>query len=441
MEIHVAPDDITSILIILGCLAGSAFFSAAETAITSLGVLKAKHLLEQQTENAIPSGSLELWVKKPSRVLTTILAINNLMIVLAAAVATQMAMRHFESQAVAIATGVVTFLILIFGEILPKSYARGHSDTLYQIALPIMNFLYRILILVIWPLSVFTSYVLRKLGSTESMQPYLTEEELEFLIQEGQKTGVLEESQKQMISGVFEFDDTKVREIMTPRTDIVAIEKRQDLDSCLKLIIQSGHSRIPVYEERIDNIVGIILAKDLMRQMAQAPAKKPVLSELMREPFFVPESKPIMEVFKELNRSKNHLAVIIDEYGGTAGIVTMEDILEEIVGDIQDEFDSEEAKIVKIKKGTYDVSGSMNISEFADFFGLDGSFEEDVEGDVDTIGGWMTRHLGNLPEIGQTLIHEPLTLEVAAVDRHRIERLRVIKHQPQVAAVDAEATT
>jgi magnesium and cobalt transporter len=170
------------------------------------------------------------------------------------------------------------------------------------------------------------------------------------------------------------------------------------------------------------------LAKDILRYLTGG-GKLPPVADIMREPFFVPESKPIMEVFKDFNRTKNHMAIIIDEYGGTAGIVTMEDILEEIVGEIQDEYDAEEAKIVKIKSGAYEVSGSVNISEFVEYFGLDGSFEEDVEGDVDTIGGWMTRHLGNLPQVGQSLVHDPLTLEVAAVDRHRIERLKVIKKQ------------
>jgi CBS domain containing-hemolysin-like protein len=418
------PGDETALIIIVLCLIFSAFFSAAETAITSLGILKSKQLLKQQKNKK----ALELWLGHPSRVLTTILVFNTASNILAAAFAMQVAARHFGNYAVAIATGALTFALLIFGEIIPKSFARGHAEFLGTLALKTVAVLYTIFFVVIWPLSEFTAHILRKLGKTDTLQPTLDEEELEFLINEGEKAGVLEESQKEMISGVFEFDDTKVREIMTPRTDIKAAEKDQGTLECIKIILQTGHSRIPIYEERIDNIVGVLLAKDILRYLTGG-GKLPPVADIMREPFFVPESKPIMEVFKDFNRTKNHMAIIIDEYGGTAGIVTMEDILEEIVGEIQDEYDAEEAKIVKIKSGAYEVSGSVNISEFVEYFGLDGSFEEDVEGDVDTIGGWMTRHLGNLPQVGQSLVHDPLTLEVAAVDRHRIERLKVIKKQ------------
>ena len=172
-----------------------------------------------------------------------------------------------------------------------------------------------------------------------------------------------------------------------------------------------------------------MFAKDLLRLLSDPQQERGNihLSQVMREPLFVPESKPLMEVFKDLKRTKNHMAIIIDEYGGTAGIVTMEDILEEIVGDIQDEFDAEEAQILKIDDETYDVSGSVNIGDFVQYFQLDDSFEKEVEGDVDTIAGWMTQLLGNLPEVGQTMNYGPLTIEVTDVDRHRIERLRVSK--------------
>ncbi len=285
--------------------------------------------------------------------------------------------------------------------------------------------------------------MIRTLGSDQSLQPAITQDELEFLIEVGEKAGVLEDMKRTMINGVFEFDETRVREIMTPRTDIIAVEKNQSIEEAVQLTIQTGHSRLPVYEDRIDNIMGIIFAKDLLRVLSDPDRsnKTPLnLSHVMREPLFVPESKPLMEVFKELKRTKNHMAIIIDEYGGTAGIVTMEDILEEIVGDIQDEFDAEEAKILKIDDNTYDVAGSVNISEFVEYFDLDESFEKEVEGEVDTIAGWMTQSLGSLPEVGQSLSHGPLTIEVTDVERHRIERLRVSMRPDEERLASQSAT-
>lgn len=423
--------ELTGFIIIGICLILSAFFSAAETSITSLGILKARHLLEQQPKVA---KHLELWVKHPARILSTILLGNNTVNILASAVATDMATRYFANQAIGIATGIMTFLILVFGEIIPKSYARSHADVLAPIALRAIFHVYRAFYPIIMALSEFTNWAVRKLSNGNTIRPPITEDELEFLISEGEKAGVLEDTKKDMISGVFEFDETKVREIMTPRTDIVAVEKKQPIEDALRLINESGHSRLPVYDERIDNIVGVVFAKDLLRHisLAERAPESITIASIMREPLFVPESKPLMEVFKELKRTKIHMAVIIDEYGGTAGIVSMEDILEEIVGDIQDEFDVEEAEIVEVKENTFDVAGSVNIDDFIEYFGLDEAFAEEVEGEVDTIGGWMTQLLGDLPEVGQTLIHEPLTIEVTEVDRHRIQKLRVIRLAPPV---------
>lgn len=425
MESLLSQDGMALVTIAV-CLMMSAFSSAAETAITTMGVLKSRHLLEQITGFR---KHLELWVKHPSRVLTTLLIFNNMVTILASAVATDLASRYMKDSAIGVATVLTTLLVLIFGEITPKSYARAHAETLAPLSLKVVFVLYQVFYPIIWALSEFTNFLVRKMGAGNSIRPPITEDELEFLIEEGEKAGVLEDTKKEMITGVFEFDETKVREIMTPRTDIVAVDKKQDIQTALELINDSGHSRIPVYDERIDNIVGILFAKDLLRLAMNNPnaRNKTNISDIMREPIFVPDSKPLMEVFKDLKRTKTHIAVIIDEYGGTAGIVTMEDILEEIVGDIQDEYDVEEAEITEIDRNAYEVAGSVNISDFIEYFGLDKTFEEEVEGEVDTIGGWMTQLLGDLPEVGQTLIHEPLTIEVKEVDRHRIVKLRVVK--------------
>ncbi len=423
---YIHPDDYSSFVIIGICLVVSAFFSASETAITSLGALKARHLLDQKGKAV---RQLNLWLKHPSRVLTTILIFNNLFNILASAITTDLASRYFQSQAIGIATGAITLLVLIFGEIVPKSFARANSEKLAIISMAVISAIYKLFFPIIWAFSELANAFIKVLGSEQSLQPAITEEELEFLIEVGEKAGVLEDTKKNMISGVFDFDETKVREIMTPRTDIIAVEKQESIENTVKLTIQTGHSRLPVYEDRIDNIMGVVFAKDLLRLLADHRDSNSIeLSQIMREPLFVPESKQLMEVFKDLKRTKNHMAIIIDEYGGTAGIVTMEDILEEIVGDIQDEFDAEEAEILRIEDNVFDVSGSVNISDFVEYFDLDQSFEEGAEGDADTIAGWMTQLLGSLPEVGQTMTYGALTIEVTEVDRHRIGRLRVTRN-------------
>ena len=408
------------------CLVISAFFSGAETAITSLGTLKARHIINNGGKAV---RSLTLWLDHPGRVLTTILIFNNIVNILASSLATDLAQKFFESQAIGIAVGSITLLVLIFGEIIPKSFAKAHAEAFGLIAIRIIHVIYLISFPAVWVFSEFARNVIKMLGSKkEADVPPVTEDELQFLVNVGERAGVLEQFKKDMIVGVFEFDETKVREIMTPRTDVLAIPVDDTVRDATQQTIESGHSRIPVYDEKgIDHVVGIILAKDLLRANANGGQDKKV-SEIMREPFFEPESKMIMDVFKDLKRTKNHMAIVIDEYGGTAGLVTLEDILEEIVGEIQDEYDTEEANILEIENGIYDVAGNMNIDDFLEFFELDEEeFAEERETDIDTISGWVTQMAGSLPETGKVVKLGPLNLEITEIDRHRIVRLRVAK--------------
>lgn len=417
--------DPSALFAIFFCILASALFSAAETAVASLGALF-RHSLKENS-----SSSMRLLLMHPSRVFTVILLFDNLSKIAATVLAADISYRLTGSVPVSALIATVTVVMLILSSIIPKAIARAHPQIVAQVTMVLINLLYRATYPLIVTLASFATWIIRILGSEQNLQPTITEEELEYLIEVGEKTGAIEEVKKEMISGVFDFDETKVREIMTPRTDIVAVEKDTSLEETIRLIIQSGHSRLPVYDEQIDNVMGIVFAKDVLRYMAdpkRAKANLPfTLKSLMREPQFVPESKHLIEIFKELKQSKNHMAIIIDEYGGTAGLVTMEDILEEIVGDIQDEFDTEEASIVEVSENVYDVAGYVNISEFAEFFEIDEAIAKDVEGEVDTIAGWMTQILGHLPEIGQKVSYGSLTLEVTEVDRHRIDRLRVVQ--------------
>ncbi len=419
--------DLISIICIVLCLLAAGFFSAAETAVTSLAALRGK-IRPNEKDNA----SMQLLLNDPSRVFTTILLFSNFLKVTAALLIADLVYHRYENvnlPGVVIGIGILTLIIC---DLIPKSIARAFLPEVAHYAMIVVYVLYKLVQPIIALFSNSANWIIRKMGSDQSLQPTITEAELEFLLEVGERSGAIEEVKKDMISGVIEFDETKVREIMTPRTDIVAVEKAVTLEECAKLIIQSGHSRLPVYDEQIDKIVGIVFAKDVLKLLADPQkSQRPFnVKNIMRLPQFVPESKHLHEIFKELKQSKNHMAVIIDEYGGTAGIVTMEDILEEIVGDIQDEYDTEEEPITLIEENVYDVAGFVNISEFAEQFEIDESFAEEVEGEVDTIAGWMTQLLGHLPEVGQKVSYGNLTLEVTEVDRHRIERLRVRREPP-----------
>jgi CBS domain containing-hemolysin-like protein len=429
-------NDTAAIVGFITCGVISALFSCAETAITGLGSLKAKHLLDTRGDKA---KELNLWLHHPSRVLSTILLFNTAVNILASAIATEYANKYFEDKALAVATGFTTLVILILCEIIPKTIGKIYTENLAIPAMKFVYFCYRMTMPIVIGLSYLASTLIEMFGGGKHQPgPQITEEELEFLVNVGEKAGVFEETKQDMISGVFEFDEIKVREIMTPRTDMTAIELKTPLREAVKLAYESGHARIPVYDERIDNVVGILLAKDLL-QFAANPEKMQTtkIQHLMRKPRRVPESKLIMDVFKELKRTKTHMAIVIDEYGGTAGLITLEDMLEEIVGEIQDEHDEEQATIIEIIPGIYDVMGQMILDELLDFFEITPA-QIHAEGlqEAETVAGYMIQVTGDLPKVGQSTKIGPLVCEVSQVVRHRVERVRVRKNQENEGVTD-----
>jgi CBS domain containing-hemolysin-like protein len=414
-----------SLLVMGFCLFLCAFFSCAETAITSLGVLKVKHLLNSRSKKAAP---LRFWLNYPARVITTMLFFTTVVNILAGAVASQLANKYTESGAVGIATGLTTFFVLVFGEVIPKSFGKAHAVAIGIFSIRFVMFGYYLTYPIIRVLSGISDFFIKVVSGEPSKNPLITEEEIEFIISEGGKEGVIEELKKEIITGAFDFDETKVREIMTPRTDLVALEVSAPFHKILEQINDSGHSRLPVYVDDIDNIVGVVLAKDLLGLITKGASTAGLTaSELMRKVLFTPESKTIMEVFKELQRSKSHITVIIDEYGGTAGIVTLEDILEEFVGEIQDEFDSEKTKIIKKSETLYEVVGSINFEEFLQYFSLS---HKDLPRDlrdmeVDTLSGAIAHILGELPMVGQAVAFGDLKIEVKEVSNRRVDMVLV----------------
>lgn len=418
-------DEFGSLALISCCLVLSAFFSSAETAITSLGTLKTKHLYDSLGKRG---SSLKYWISHPGRILTTILIYNNVVNILASSVTTYLTTHYFESGAIGIATGITTFLVLVFGEIIPKSFAKTHAETLAVISIRFVVVAYYISFPIVVALSGFAEKVVSFFSHNRYKSPLITEEEIEFMVSEGERAGVIKDLKKDIIEGAFDFDETKVKEIMTPRTSLIALSSETDIKTAISEAIKTGYSRIPIYKKSLDHIIGVVITKDLLNYAYQKKENL-LVTHIMRDAFFVPESKSIMNVFKDLKRSKNHLAILIDEYGGTSGIVSMEDILEEIVGDIQDEHDTEEAQILEIDPGVFEVSGSMGIDDFFEHFRYKNEKEIDKlkEDDVDTVAGLFTKLVEQMPEVGQTVKIFNLQLEVMEVEKKRITLLKVIK--------------
>jgi putative hemolysin len=407
------------------CILGSAFFSSAESAITSLGTLKARHL---QAKKRHEDPYLRFWLNQPQHILTTALVFHTAVNILAASLATHYTEAYFGHWVLGIAGGLITAFVLILGEVVCKAYAKAHAERLALIALRILIPLSYAIYPIVRSLSLLAEHMEKPKGRNAAPAiPFFTEEELQFIIEEGQKAGIIGEMKTNIITGAFEFEETRVREIMTPRPDIKGVPYDASLTRMIDKAVETGYSRLPVYKRHMDQIIGVVLVKDLLEHRTEKDKVHITAQDIMREAIYVPESQLISDVFKDLKRNKSHIVIAIDEYGGTAGLVTMEDILEEFVGEIQDEFDIEPAKIVEVNKDVFEVSGSTNLDDFLDHFAITSAAEdtdEDVE-DVDTVAGFVTQLVGQMPKVGQKTEFGGLQFEVTKVKQHRIQTVKV----------------
>ncbi|MCK4261553.1 HlyC/CorC family transporter [bacterium] len=401
----------------------SAYFSASETALTSLGKLKMKSLIKREGRRA---ELLSSWLEDPSRLLATILVGNNIVNVAASVLCTFVLLRLLPETPAgkvgAISTGVMVCLILVFGEISPKTYARQNAERIALRTIRPLNGLSRILSPLIG-LLVFVSPG----GGKAKPGPFMTEEEIKRMISLGEEEGVLEEEEKEMIDSIFKFGDTKVQEVMVPRSDMVTIEANQDLDNILKLVMEAGHSRIPVFKGRIDNIIGILYAKDLLNLWEQSSRARLKVKDLIHPAYFVPETKKVDELLREFQRQKIHLAMVVDEYGGTAGLVTLEDLLEEIVGEIEDEYDKGKERIEILEKGIALVDGKTDIGDVNEKLDLKLPEEEGTE----TVAGFVVDRLGRVPKMGEELIYRGTKITVVEADRRRVIKVKIEREEAQ----------
>jgi len=401
------------------CIIFSGFFSSSETALTSLNELKVKHLLQEKGEKA---KDLELWLMHPNKVLNTILIGNNIVNILGSVVAAEVSNKIFGSNAIAIATGIMTFLVLIFGEIAPKTFAKHNAESLALFIIKILKIFYFLFYPISFALNKLVKMIIKLSGgSVENSGPRITEDEIEFLISVGEKEGILENQKKEMLHNIFEISDTLAKEVMIPRTDLVAIKYGTDINEILDILAKTEYSRIPVYEGKMDNILGILYVKDLLKYVSK-DIQQLDIKTILRKPYFVPSTKRIDDLLREFQLHRIHFAIVVDEYGGVDGIVTLEDILEEIVGEIRDEYDKDEKdEIIQVDENTYEIDPKIDIDDFSKFFGLE--IQDDL--DYETLGGLIFDLSGRIPEIGDVFTIGNLEILIKEKDGRRIKKVIV----------------
>lgn len=411
-------DSLLSIVLLLICLGLSAFFSASETALMSISKIRIRHMIDDGVPGAT---TIQRMIENPAKLLSTILVGNNAVNIGASAIGTSLAVEQFGSSGVAIATAVMTVVVLLFSEITPKSLAAKRSEkTALLLSKPLS-----IIVTLLHPIVIIFTYatnLLMKLFGIrhDKDKPYITEEELKTIVTVSHEEGVLEVEEKQMIYNVFEFGDMSIHDVMVQRTDIVAFNVSTSYEDVMNTIRFEQFSRYPVYQDNIDNIVGIINIKDIAFLAEIDSAFK--IENYMRKPYFTFEFKKITELFKIMKKNRLHFAVVLDEYGGTAGIVTIEDLIEEIVGEIQDEYDEHETEIEIVNEGEYLVYGSTKITLISDMLNI--NLDSD---DFDSIGGFIIGQLGRLPKLGEVMEFKAIKFKTEQIERNRIMRVRIIK--------------
>ena len=406
------------LLVILLILSG--FFSMSETALMSVSKIRLRHMVDEGVKGA---KLLEKLIEEPKRLLGAILRGNNIVNIGASAIATTLATQLIGgSRGTAVATGIMTVLVLIFGEITPKSIAKQNSENVsLKVAKPI-NLIVMVLRPFVFVFSAISSLCIKLLGGDpKATEPFITEEELKTMVGVSEEEGVLENVEKEMIFNVFDFVDAQVKDVMIQRVDIVALDKDVTYEEVLATIKKEQFSRIPIYDESIDNIIGILNVKELILNNKD---KEFNVLDYVREPFYTFEFKKIKEVFNEMKKSRNHISIVLDEYGGTVGIITIEDLIEEIVGDIEDEYDEHTEMIKKVNDNEYIVDGSAKLDDISEIIGVNIESEE-----LDSVGGLIIEELGRVPEEKEEVIINNIRFVVEKVDKNRVKKVTLYTEQ------------
>ncbi len=407
--------DVLGLLTMVLCLLGSMFFSGSETALTSLGPHQARKILE---EGGRAGKTVSTWVEQPVRVLSTILVGNNVTNTLMGSVATALAIRHLAGgewgeYAVPVAVFVTTALLLVFGEILPKAAGRVYAHRVALPLLTVLNVLGRVLAPITWVLSKLTNLMLRRAEVDENGQK-VTADELDYLVKVGQREGSIPADQAELLRGIFRFEDKIVRDIMVTQDRVTAIDLSWDIARVVERAHKSGHSRMPVYEGDLDRITGVLHIKQLigLRQPERSDIQR-----VMRPPLFVSESLLIQDLLQRFREQRVHLAIVVDDGGHTVGVVTLEDVLEQIVGQIFDE--SDRAPTVVEHAGIVYLDGQTSLRQVEEKFGVE---YEELEG-VDSVGDLLAQLAGQMPTTGSVFVYEGVRFKVLAANARRVIRV------------------
>ncbi|HKE53350.1 MAG TPA: hemolysin family protein [Actinomycetota bacterium] len=405
-----------------------ALLGAAEVSITRTNRVRAYRFQEEQRRGA---GSLVKIAENPAPYLNVVLLLVLLATIGGTTIATSIAVRLFESAGELIATLVMTLLLFVFAEVTPKTFAIQQTDRVALFLAPLIVGLGQLFGPVASGLVKVANLIMPGKGLPQG--PFITEHELRALAEVASEEEQIEEGEKELIHSIFEFGDTIVREVMIPRPDIIAIEADKTLRDVQALVLQDGYSRIPVFNEDLDDVAGIVYAKDVLKATHQGKHDMPLL-EVVREVHFVPESKKVADLLREMQREKFHIALVTDEYGSVVGLVTLEDLLEELVGEITDEYDTEEPEIEQVADDVYRVDGKLSIDEVNEVLDVELPDEE-----WDTVGGLMLGLMGSIPEEGEEVSYQNLRFTAEQVNGRRISKVLITREEAPQEPADGRA--
>ncbi len=411
------------LVLLVICIGLSAFFSCSETAFISLERFRLQHMVDTNVSGAKKVAKL---LEKPERFLSTILLGNNLVNTAATAIATTFAIAMWgQDSGVAIATIGMTIILLIFGETTPKTFAKQHPERISTLFARPIEWLSWIFYPVVSVLSWIASGLSHLLGGKETPRMLVSADEIKTMISVGHKEGTVEENEADLLHAIFDFGDRPVSEVLVPRLEVVGIEKGKTIAEFLALYSENPMSRFPVYVENMDNIVGIISIKDVLMGLAKGTVTSDsLIDDLIRPAYFVPESKPIDELFAEMRDKNFRMSIIVDEYGGTAGIVTLSRLMEEIVGPVGDELAAAEKEYESINENTFQIDGTMRIEEANEELGLGLP-----EGDYETVAGFILQLLGHIPRQGRQIKYKDLKIVITRMKGHKIEEVMVTREK------------
>lgn len=428
--------DVTSFILLIVLVSCSAFFSSSETALINFNKIRLAQLIKENNKRAV---ILQNLYEESDKLLSAILVGNNLVNTMISAISTTLATKYFQSSGVGIAVGVATVLILIFGEITPKNFAINNSENIALAVAPFMKVYVTVLTPVIFFFNTVGNLMIKFLGSTvNEKKPLITKEELSTLVDVSKEEGILKVDETTMIKNIFSFKDLTVQDAMKQRMEIVAVSDEATLDEIFAVFRDNKLSRIPVYRDTIDDIIGILYVKDVFYNMDiekhQITNENFDITKVMREPTFINEFVNISEFFKKMQANNIHIAIVLDEYGGVSGLITLEDVIESIVGDIFDEYDKDEqSEIVKVKDNVYIINAGIKLTDLQEETGIVLPSE-----DYESLGGYILENLGEIPTNGQVFEKGRYTFTVISMDKNRIVNVKLVINQDRHLQEDGE---